>query len=78
MGLEILGHFLYRFQDLGLSIEQLGLQVDWSRNSEWWVDLISKNSLKNSKNKKLKITHRSSESVAHFAEQTLRRLKLNS
>lgn len=40
VGLEVLGHLIYRSN---VTPEQLATQIDWSRTSNWWKDLMVPN-----------------------------------
>lgn len=47
IGLEILGHMIHRCrqhshtEDTAITVEQLATLVDWTRNGDWWSEVIS-------------------------------------
>ena len=47
IGLEILGHIIhrclkpFRTDDTTIAVEQLATRIDWSRNGDWWSEVIS-------------------------------------
>ncbi len=66
VGLEILGHLIHsRIR----TPEQLATQIDWSRTSDWWKDLIIP-----SNTNKLKVHVKRTASASQIAERVLAKL----
>ena len=67
VGLEILGHLIHsRIR----TPEQLAYQIDWSRTSDWWSDLVN-----DSDTSKLKVKAVSAASASQIAERAIALLK---
>ena len=41
IGLEILGLLIHQCLKTTINIEEIAIQIDWSRNGDWWSEIIS-------------------------------------
>jgi DNA sulfur modification protein DndB len=69
VGLEVLGHLIHRSH---VTPEQLATQIDWSRTSDWWKDLMVP---KNGDLGKHRVKAAGAASAAQLADRAIARLK---
>lgn len=77
VGLEVLGHIIYWYRSFGsgaIAINQIATSIDWSRNSDWWSDIIFPQN--DAGDLKLRsVSGHSSDLSTSVAHRTIRRLE---
>jgi DNA sulfur modification protein DndB len=69
VGLEVLGHLIHRSN---VTPEQLATQIDWSRTSDWWKDLMVSNNRDLGKHR---VKAAGAASACSIADRALARLR---